>query len=440
VTTEQVHPFRLFERLDWLTGAPLMSVIEPYRRRIFEDLLFSFDADGNRRYTSALIGRAKKNWKSADLCLSALYMLLVWRSPLGNDCVICSNDHDQARDTLTILKKLIACNPILEREVDVTANAVRRRDGRGTLATVASRETRGLHGGSRLATFYDEVGGFRDSDLFTALAPDPHRAHECLTYVTGYRGVHEGPGCPMYDYFQRCRAGTLPSEYFSWYDGEFSTDEDFMQEGLTPEERANPSLPSFAPGYLEEAYQRLSAAGYRQVHLNLPSQPSNAAFNVEAVERCMITGVRELAREHGRQYHAWFDGSGGSFADSCLALAYHDAPSGKAVVARVERQTGEPPFSPTQAIRKFAGILRDYGLARVNGDHWGGNQTRSDWEAEGISLRDASGERQRPLRAPRAADQRPNRRLRRRAQAAPAAAQRGLAQWQDPAARWPVTG
>jgi hypothetical protein len=24
--------------------------------------------------------------------------------------------------------------------------------------------------------------------LFTALAPDPHRARECLTYVTGYRG------------------------------------------------------------------------------------------------------------------------------------------------------------------------------------------------------------------------------------------------------------
>jgi len=88
---------------------------------------------------------------------------------------------------------------------------------------------------------------------------------------------------------------------------------------------------------------------------------------------------------HGRQYYAWFDGSGGSFAHSCLALAYHDAQSGKAVVARVERQTGEPPFSPTQAIRKFAAILRKYGLARVNGDHWGGNQTRSDWEAEGIS-------------------------------------------------------
>jgi hypothetical protein len=119
--------------------------------------------------------------------------------------------------------------------------------------------------------------------------------------------------------------------------------------------------------------------------LNLPSQPSNAAFNVEAVERCMITGVRELPREPGRHYQAWFDGSGGSFADSVLALAYHDAPSGKAIVSRVERQTGDPPFSPTQAIRKFAAILREYGLARVNGDHWGGNQTRSDWEAEGIS-------------------------------------------------------
>src|SRR5580704_5539254 len=24
------------------------------------------------------------------------------------------------------------------------------------------------------------------------------------------RGVHECPGCPMHDYFERCRAGTLP--------------------------------------------------------------------------------------------------------------------------------------------------------------------------------------------------------------------------------------
>jgi hypothetical protein len=29
----------------------------------------------------------------------------------------------------------------------------------------------------------------------------------------------------------------------------------------------------------------------------------------------MMAGVRELPREDGRHYHAWFDGSGGSFAD-----------------------------------------------------------------------------------------------------------------------------
>jgi hypothetical protein len=66
VTTEQTHPFRLFERLNWLTGAPLISVIEPYRRRIFEELLYSFDDEGSRKYTFGLLGRAKKNWKSAD--------------------------------------------------------------------------------------------------------------------------------------------------------------------------------------------------------------------------------------------------------------------------------------------------------------------------------------------------------------------------------------
>jgi hypothetical protein len=110
------------------------------------------------------------------------------------------------------------------------------------------------------------------------------------------------------------------------------------------------------------------------------------------------------------------------------------------VVARVERQTGEPPFSPTQAIRKFAGILHEYGLARVNGDHWGGNQTRSDWEAEGISyethLVSASDlyERLEPRINAQTVSFVDVPRLRQQLLSV------GLAKWEDPAARRPIIG
>jgi hypothetical protein len=39
------HPIDFFAKLKWLDGHPLLGTIEPYRRRIFSDVLFSFDGD-----------------------------------------------------------------------------------------------------------------------------------------------------------------------------------------------------------------------------------------------------------------------------------------------------------------------------------------------------------------------------------------------------------
>jgi hypothetical protein len=81
------HPFDFFAQLVWLDGRPLMDTIEPYRRDIFESVLWTFDADGNPQINMAVNGRAKKNWKSTDLILAAFYRLLVWPSAAGNDCL-----------------------------------------------------------------------------------------------------------------------------------------------------------------------------------------------------------------------------------------------------------------------------------------------------------------------------------------------------------------
>ena len=79
--TDAPTPMDFFGHLKWLDGRPLPDVIEPYRAGILSDVLYSFDDDGRPRFNLVLAGRAKKNWKSADLVLAAFYRFFAWPSP-----------------------------------------------------------------------------------------------------------------------------------------------------------------------------------------------------------------------------------------------------------------------------------------------------------------------------------------------------------------------
>jgi hypothetical protein len=129
-----ISPLDFFGRLRWIDGRPLMDTIEDYRRHLFLAALFEFRSDGSPRYNSVLSGRAKKNWKSADLVLAGLYKLLIPESHGGNDGFILGNDEDQADQDLSLAKKLITANAEeIGSEVDVFATEIRRRDGKGAL-------------------------------------------------------------------------------------------------------------------------------------------------------------------------------------------------------------------------------------------------------------------------------------------------------------------
>jgi hypothetical protein len=130
----QVSPIDFFSTLSWIDRRPLMSVIEPYRQRIFEHALYTFDDSGRPRYNLVLNGRAKKNWKSADLILAALYRLLFWETAAGNnECFVLANDLDQANDDLSLAKKLIEANPLLKGDVVIKQKVIEREDGKGFL-------------------------------------------------------------------------------------------------------------------------------------------------------------------------------------------------------------------------------------------------------------------------------------------------------------------
>ncbi|HWE72962.1 MAG TPA: hypothetical protein VG328_07370 [Stellaceae bacterium] len=376
-------PIEFLAKLKWLDGRPLLSTIEPYRRDTFMRVLYGFDANGRPRYNMALIGRAKKNNKTTDLILAALYRLLVWPSPAGNDCFILANDEQQAGDDLSLAKKLIAVNPVLANEVTVKAKSIDRIDGKGALTILPAGDVPGAHGKTFLFIGFDEIHGYRTHDLFEALAPDPTRP-DVLTWITSYAGIVHAPGVPLYDFLQSGRRGDDPRMYFSWYASDFGTDPTFNQLE-TPEQRANPSMASWpdAEGYLAQQKKRLPSNKYRRLHLNLPGAPSGAAFSGEHVMAAIIPGRRALPYDSRCRYTAFVDMSGGSNDDAVLAIAHKQ--DERLILDLIASQSGMPPFNPRAAVAKFAAILRDYRINLVIGDAYGGQTFRQDFQTYGVT-------------------------------------------------------
>ncbi|HKD93049.1 MAG TPA: hypothetical protein VKB56_14145, partial [Terriglobales bacterium] len=302
---------QFFAHLRWLDGTPLLDCVEPYRRDIFTKALDSFDDRGRPLYSMVVSGRAKKNWKSCDLILAALFVLVIRRSVQGSDCYALANDSDQSADNLALAKKLIAANPDLAAEIDVLATELRLRDGSASLRILPAQNVAGQHGRSFAFCGFDEIHAYKDWALLEALQPDPTRP-DCLQWITSYASLFNTAGAPLHDLMQIGKSGKDSKLLFSWYSGDLCTDPKFAD--LPPLERANPSLPSWPDGlqYLEQQQVRLPTGRYRRLHLNLPGSPEGAAFDQAAILKCVVTGRRSLPYEDGRKYVAAVDMSGGS--------------------------------------------------------------------------------------------------------------------------------
>jgi len=373
-----------FGHLKWIDGKPLLETIEQYRRRLFTAALDTVEPDGRPRYNMVLAGRGKKNWKSADLVLAALFKLVIPESPQGNDGFILANDEGQAGDDLSLAKKLVAINPDLAAELEPLQKEIRRRDGRGALKILPARDAVGAHGKTASFIGFDEIHAYRNYDLLEALAPDPTR-QAVLTWITSYDTIFAVAGVPLHDLKQIGFAGTDPRLLFSWYSGDRCTDPEFAE--LPPEQRANPSIASWSegPAYLEQQRRRLPTHKFRRLHLNLPGAPNGAFLDQGVVMSAIVTGRYSLSPQDGIRYCAFVDMSGGSSDDAVLAIAH--VQGSVAVLDLVAKQNGAPPFNPRDAVNKFAGLLHQYKLTSVTGDHYAGSTFTHDFEARGIRYR-----------------------------------------------------
>ena len=378
-----ISPINFFKHLKWIDGQPLLNVIDEYRRKIITDVLYTFDENDDLIYSLAVLGRGKKNWKTADLVLMMIYRFFVWPTPYGNDSFLLANDEGQAADDLKLMKKIIAINPMLEQEAIIRQKEIEKKSDGSILAILPAKDIAGAHGKTYLTIGFDEIHEYKTYDLLEALSPDPTR-NDAQTLITSYNTIYNRPGIPLFDFIQRGRADTDISMYFSWYQADFTTDPDF--ENADQELKANPSMKSWPnKRYLENQRRRLPTHKFRRLHLNLPGMPQGAYLDAEKVMSCVVPGRRRLKRHDDFNYKAFVDMSGGSSDDAVLGIGHKK--EGIAIVDLIVSQSGKPPFNPRHAITKFAKILGEYGISEVEGDKYAGETFRQDFKEHGISYK-----------------------------------------------------
>ena len=367
---------QFFAKLRWLDSTPLLPRIEEYRQRIFARALDS------TLYNLVLAGRAKKNAKTLDLVLAALYSLICRESPQGSQCYILANDSEQAGDDLDLAKKLIGVNPLLERHLTIKLKSIVRKDGRGQLDILPAGDIAGSHGKTYVFCGFDEIHAYKSWDILEALQGDPTR-RDALMWITSYASLYHKPGVPLYDLMAAGKAGSDSRMLFSWYAADYTTDDD-LDLGGTAEEKANPSRGSWEDqGYLEQQQRRLPSHQYRRLHLNLPGLPEGSAYQLEPLLDAIARGCRHRPPEPGVVYFAFVDMSGGSNDDATLGISHLD-PTGHAILDVVTNQGSRPPFDPRAAVSRFADLAKQYGVRTVYGDNYAGHTFAADFANHGL--------------------------------------------------------
>ena len=137
-----LHPLDFFGELVWIDGRPLLDTIEPYRRKILVEVLWTFGDDGAPAYNMALCGRAKKNWKTVRPLLAALYRFLAWPSTAATTAS--SSPMTKGRPA-TIWRWSRSSSPPIRcwRDGHVLTKEIVRKDGRGMLHILPARDVIG---------------------------------------------------------------------------------------------------------------------------------------------------------------------------------------------------------------------------------------------------------------------------------------------------------
>lgn len=376
----QVLPERFLSLLRWLDGRPILDVLPAFWLPLITEALCTCRDDGSPRYQRILTGMGKKNAKTLVSILVSLYKLCAWQAAggKGNQCYYLASDLGQADDNLDLTKKLVRCNPVLERELLIKSNVIERRDGVGFIEILPAPDAAGLHGKTFLFKTHDELHTQKDYAALEALELDRTRP-DAVAWFASYASLYRHAGVPLVDLLAQHAAQSDPRLFVRWYAGTVEEANPAMNTPLGP-----------TADSIEDARRSIPSWSFRRLYLNLPGQPDGAAFDALAVEQSVVQGRVALPPVVGLTYHTFVDMSGGGADDATLAIAHFDAVRRVAVldvlVDQGPRRKGQN-FDPQQTVERFAALVAQYGCAYVTGDRYAGEWPRQAFEKVGITYR-----------------------------------------------------
>jgi hypothetical protein len=266
-------------------------------------------------------------------------------------------DRKQARVIMRYVRGLLTNIPMLKQMIErETADGFDMNNS--ATIEVSSASFRATRGYTFAAILCDEIAFWRvdaesvnmDSEIINALRPGLVTIPNALLI------------CASSPY---ARVGELWEAYRRYYG---QADGPLIWRATTRD--MNPSISQdIIDAELEKDYARARAEYLAEFRTDIESFIAR-----EAVDAVVARGRRELPPQSSHIYSAFVDPSGGSGADSfTLAIAHRqDAIS----ILDVVREW-YPPYNPENVVEEACALLREYDVATISADRWGG-----DWVAE----------------------------------------------------------
>ena len=156
----------------------------------------------------------------------------------------------------------------------------------------------------------------------------------------------------------------------------FGKDGDSVLVWHAPTRAINPFIPQRV---MDEALERNSTSAAAEYGAEFRSDIESFVSR-EAVEACVVPGVRERPPVADTRYVAFVDPSGGSADSFTLAVGQQDS---VAIIDAIREI--RPPFSPEAVVLEFVCLLKSYFVTSVVGDRYAGEWPREQFKKLGVA-------------------------------------------------------
>jgi hypothetical protein len=260
----------------------------------------------------------------------------------------------QARTVFDYCQGFLSASEVLQREVrSITAHEIRLANGVTIAVHVNSFRT--VRGKTLLGVIFDEVSFWRDE---VSALPDVETYRACLPSLIASGGMLIGISTPYR------RMGLL----YTKHRDHFGVDGDDVLVVEGGSELFNPQLSAALVAAAREADPEAAAAEWDACF-----RSDISAFLSEDLIELAVDRNRppELPPQHGVDYVAFVDASGGRHDSYTIAIGHKD--SAGRFICDVLRGS-EPPCDPQVVTRWYALLAKEYGCSKVVGDSYS-----ADW-------------------------------------------------------------